>query len=193
MGRGRHYLVMSMAGCLVLLTVQCKRHIFPFWMLHCSCISNSDTTTIVRFKFMKLLIFFTTTTSKHLHPIMLPLVPCSFWGVPQWLVPSPFLGGHPSPRWGYPNSRQGDTPGGVPTSQVRMGYPLARTGVPPPPARSGWVPQPGLGYPWPGQDGVPPSARTGWSAPSQLRIRYPQWPGLGYPPARSGWGTRRTG
>ena len=37
----------------------------------------------------------------HLHPIILPLVPCPFWGYPNdWSqVPS---WGYPSPRWGYP-------------------------------------------------------------------------------------------
>ena len=31
----------------------------------------------------------------HLHPIILPLVPCSFRGVPQWLVPGHQDGGTP--------------------------------------------------------------------------------------------------
>ena len=85
----------------------------------------------------------------NLHPII--LVPCPFCGVPQWLVPGPFLGGTPvrdggcTPvqDWGYPSPRWG---GGNP-----------RWGTP-------W---PGMGYPWgrdlrpvsgvpPGQDGVPP-------------------------------------
>ena len=53
----------------------------------------------------------------HLHPIMLPLVLCPFWGwhIPQWLVLGPFLGLCPSPGWwgtlgpsrGYLSPRQG--------------------------------------------------------------------------------------
>ena len=46
----------------------------------------------------------------HLHPIILPMVPCPSRGVPQWLVPGPF--------WGYPSTRQEATP-----SLVRMGHP----------------------------------------------------------------------
>ena len=74
-----------------------------------------------------------------------------------------FLGGTPVPDRGYPSARLGGTPSwGIPwPGQVsdrvypKMGYPLARDGVPParsgwgttPPARSGWgTPQPWMGY-----------------------------------------------
>ena len=54
---------------------------------------------------------FTLGRVPHLHPMILPLVPCPFWGVPQSLVPGPFLRGYPSPRQGYPLARSGwDTP-----------------------------------------------------------------------------------
>ena len=52
----------------------------------------------------------------HLHPIILPLVPCPFLGggVPQWLVPGqgdyPMMGVCPPParsEWGYPQARDG--------------------------------------------------------------------------------------
>ena len=92
----------------------------------------------------------------HLHPIILPLVICPFWGYPSdWFqVPSRgtqvLAGGSqvlaggthswmPPVRsgWGIPPARTG-----VPPGQVRMGYPH--------PARSGWgTPQPGLGSPPP--------------------------------------------
>ena len=100
----------------------------------------------------------------HLEPIILPLVPCSFWGhpsdwsqVPCWEgIPQFQAGEYPSPRW-YPSSR--------------------------------WViPQDGVA---PGQDGVPP-ARMGtpmqdWGT-TLARIGYLQvW--LGYP--QPGWGTPR--
>ena len=50
----------------------------------------------------------------HLHPLVLPLVPCLFQGVPQWLVPGPFLDS---------------------TTPARTECPLARTwwGTPPKP------------------------------------------------------------
>ena len=48
----------------------------------------------------------------HLHPIILPLVPCPFWGVSQWPVQGPF-------------------PDGVSPGQVRMEYlPDQRWGTP---------------------------------------------------------------
>ena len=59
----------------------------------------------------------------HLHPIILPLAPCPFWGVPSdWSqVPSR---GYPSPRWEVPQSQA------VPQYQVGypiLGYPPGRT------------------------------------------------------------------
>ena len=66
----------------------------------------------------------------HLHPIILPLVPCYFQGVPH---PHPIiLSLVPCPFWGYPTD----------WSQVRDSPSL------------GWGP------PWPGQDGILPPART---------------------------------
>ena len=60
-----------------------------------------------------------------LHPIILPLVPCPFWGDPSdW---SQVRMGYP--KTGYPPRD------GVPSSQVRMGVPHVR------------YPQPGMGYP----------------------------------------------
>ena len=124
----------------------------------------------------------------HLHLIILPLVPCPFWGVPHLhpiilpLVPCPF--------WGA-------TPVTGPRSLSR-GYSTPRLG-------GGGVPQDGV-PPWPGQDGVPyPLARSGSGtppSPSQVRMGYlpsqvrmgyhpiqagqdgvpSPWPGLGYPP-----------
>ena len=66
----------------------------------------------------------------HLHPIILPLVPCPFWGYPSiWSqVPSLGGGGYLSPRWGIPQSQVGGT----------LGYPLART--PPSLERMGYPP-----------------------------------------------------
>ena len=65
----------------------------------------------------------------HLHPIILPLVPCPFWRGTPATGPRPFPGGTPVlGRMGYP-------PG-----QVRMGYH---------PAKTGWD--------TPSQDGVPPA------------------------------------
>ena len=72
---------------------------------------------------------FTPRGVPHLHPIIPPLVPCPFWGVPSdWSqVPS---GGYASPMWGRGTPVQD---GGYP-GQVRMRYPLARSGwgTPPP-------------------------------------------------------------
>ena len=44
----------------------------------------------------------------HRHLIILPQVPCLFWGVPQWLVPGPLLeGGTPVPgKGGIPRTWQ---------------------------------------------------------------------------------------
>ena len=109
----------------------------------------------------------------HLHPIILPLVPCPFWrGTPVIGLRSLSVG-YPSPRWGVtqvPPPQSGQD--GVPPSQVTMGYPVARMGYP----------CLGLGYPilargypivtpWPdqdedtppGQDGVPPPPRAGYA------------------------------
>ena len=55
-----------------------------------------------------------------LHPILLPLVQCTFLGIPHRLVPGPFQG-CPSPRHEVPLSW------GTP-SQHRMWYPTTRTG-----------------------------------------------------------------
>ena len=56
----------------------------------------------------------------HLLPIILPMVPCPFWGYPSpsWGYPSP---GYwvPHPRRGYPVLARGYAR----PSQVRMGYP----------------------------------------------------------------------
>ena len=54
----------------------------------------------------------------------------SILGVPQWLLPGSFPGGTPvlGRGWGYPRMRY---PGLGSPSQVRMGYPYTRTGVPP--------------------------------------------------------------
>ena len=78
----------------------------------------------------------------HLHPIMLPLVPCPFPGS--------------TPLWGtLPKPGQDEVPPGqvrmrYPPVQVRMGYP--------PLARSGWA------TPWPGEEEVPPGqVRMGYS------------------------------
>ena len=70
----------------------------------------------------------------HLHPIILPLLPCPFQRVPNLhLIILPLV---PCPFWGVTQDRLG-----LPPSRVRMGYLLlGRTGVPT----------------WPGQDGVPP-------------------------------------
>ena len=72
----------------------------------------------------------------NLHPIILPLVPCPFWGYPSaWSqVPSRRTPPPPSQDWvGYTPWPEQD--GVSPPSQDRMGTPL----------------------PWPGRDGVPPA------------------------------------
>ena len=93
----------------------------------------------------------------HVHPIILPLVPLPYWGVPsEWSqVPS---------RGGYPNPSQG-----IPQSQVRVpqGTLLVRTGwcSPLPQPRYDEVPPS-----WPGLDGVhphPPDRTTGVLATRQ--------------------------
>ena len=88
----------------------------------------------------------------HLHPIILPLVPCPFWVYPSDWSQVPSLGGW-YPRWGYPAwGRSG------------LGYPPPphgqdRTGVPRPPAKTG------LGYP------PPPADRTaGWVLARQRAV-----------------------
>ena len=71
----------------------------------------------------------------HLHPIILPLVPCPFQGVPQWLVPGPFqrvpqswMGGTPARDGTLRPGQDGRVPhDGVPY-QSGMGYPPARSG-----------------------------------------------------------------
>ena len=100
----------------------------------------------------------------HLHPIIFPLLPCSFWeGTHLHLII--LLGG--TPVTGTQVSSRGDTPVqvGVPPSpggtQLPGGYPSSRG-----------VPWPGLGY---------PLARTGWGTPGQDR--------MGYSPGQD-WGTR---
>ena len=84
----------------------------------------------------------------HRHTIILPLVPCPFWGYPMTgprSLPSPGQGGTPSlvggtPGWGTPLARDGVCPnqGWVPHSQG-WGTPVGRDGVSPrdgvPPAR----------------------------------------------------------
>ena len=81
----------------------------------------------------------------HLHPIILPLVTCPFWGgLPHWLVPGPF--------WGYPSPRQ-----------VEMGYPPVRDGYPPGQVRMREYPKIKMGYPLPvcqGWGTAPPLDRT---------------------------------
>ena len=83
----------------------------------------------------------------HLHPIILPLVPCPFWG---YLISIQYFHwSHiPSgvPQVGVPQSQLGGTPvhDGVPSSQVWLV----------PSARTGWgTPQPGLRY-------LPPPPQT---------------------------------
>ena len=87
----------------------------------------------------------------HLHPIkdLLPTNgPMSFLGgIPQWLVPGPFLGvGYPSPRWAVPQSQVGVTlvPDGV-YSSPRQGGTLVPGREYPSPRWS--IPVPGRGYP----------------------------------------------
>ena len=79
----------------------------------------------------------------HLHPIILPLVPCPFQGVPKWLVSNLVPGGTPVLSRGYTRSRQG-----YPPARTGLGNPLARTQDWVPPVRTGqdW------GTPWKGQD-----------------------------------------
>ena len=85
--------------------------------------------------------------------------PMSFSGVPQWLVPGPFLGGTPvtgpvSLPMGYPlgQVRMGGIPGWGTPWLVLMGGRYPRTGYPPqsrdrvPQIGMGYPPQPGMGY-----------------------------------------------
>ena len=77
----------------------------------------------------------------HLHPIILPLVPCPFWGYPSDWSQFPFAGYHSPKGVLQSQAMVVGTPGwNNPLGQVKLGYPLARTGV----------------LPWPGQDMVPP-------------------------------------
>ena len=82
------------------------------------------------------------------------------WGIPQWLVPDPFMGrGHPVPRRGYPVLAGGyPSMGYLPLRQVSMAYPLGqdRMGYPPPPAMSWW----GTSQPANAGWGTPPRDRT---------------------------------
>ena len=109
----------------------------------------------------------------HLHPIILPLVPCPFLGegwVPwQGQVPCPFLEGVSWP--GQVQCPLAGGGGGTP-SQVRTG----QDGVPP--SRSG---QGGTSARW--GWGNSPQARSGWGTPSLART------GMAYPLARSAWTT----
>ena len=114
----------------------------------------------------------------HLHTIILPLVPCPFWVVPQWLVLGPFLWGYPSPRWEVIQSDSGQD--GIPpgqdwgtAGQVRMGYSQdwgtpsqVRMVYPSGEDRRG-ISQSGLGYSPPG--------RTGWGTPPQQNSRVSTW------------------
>ena len=75
----------------------------------------------------------------HLHPIIFPLVPCSFLGGTPMTGPMSLPGGFPRLWWGNPPARlRSGTP-----HQVRMGYlqpgldgvpPAQDWGTPPPPA-----------------------------------------------------------
>ena len=102
----------------------------------------------------------------HLHPIILPLVPCSIWEgcnhihpIKLPLVPCPFWGTQVTGTRSLP---EGVTlvPGGrVPQSQVERGYACPREGTP-----------------WSGQVGVPASQdRMGYPLPLN-----PPSPGTGY-------------
>ena len=89
----------------------------------------------------------------HLHSIILPLVPCPFWGQSSdWSqVPSQ---GYSSPRQGVPH------PGmrmGCPPNQVRMGYPGQDWGT-----TLSWV---RMGYPPLARTRAPPQARSVWGTP----------------------------
>ena len=124
----------------------------------------------------------------HLHPIILQLVPCPFWGCPHdwsqvpswvstlarsgWGVPQPGPDGdYPGQGWVSPGQvRMGGTPA---RSRWGKGYPLPRDGVPP--LRDGIPPSQGRGTPL-GQ------VRKGYPCPG---MGCPQW-GMGYPPARDG-------
>ena len=82
-----------------------------------------------------------------LHPIILPLVPCPFWGYPISIHntstgPMFFLGGYSSdwsqvPSGGITPVPGGGIPGCCTPSQVRMGYPPASSEWGTPLARSG--------------------------------------------------------
>ena len=92
----------------------------------------------------------------HLHPIILPLVPCPCWGAPHLhpiiisLVKCSFWG-TPVPGLGVPQPQAGGTRGcpqprqkGVPSSQDRMGTTgQDRIGVPLSQDRMGYPPPPG--------------------------------------------------
>ena len=125
-----------------------------------------------RYCFHRCLWLFTLRRVPLLLPIILPLVPCPFWGglrpshntstgpmsfpgVPQLLFPGPLMGGGATivPKRVVPPRRGLGTPG-----QDRMGQP---------PASKGWVPH------QPGQDGVPPwTAENGAPLCCQERMGY---------------------
>ena len=90
----------------------------------------------------------------HLHPIVLPLVPCPSWEGTPVTGSRSLLGGTPVPGRRYPSSGQGVPKDRVPPGQVRLGYPPARTRV----------------SPWPGQDGVPPDPGQDGVPPRQVRM-----------------------
>ena len=84
----------------------------------------------------------------HLHPIILPLVPCPFWGIPSpshntSTGPMSFLGEYPS-DWSQ-----------VKTGREMMGYPH--------PGQDGEG-YPIIGYPIPSRDGYP-LVRSRWGVP----------------------------
>ena len=99
----------------------------------------------------------------HLHPIILPPVPCHFYWVSQWPVPGP-LQGVPQSRWG----------GGTPVPGE--GYPSPWWGTL----------VPGKGYPVPGgvsPDGVPPGHRQ------EIVPHAKTGPGYPIPQRGQDWGT----
>ena len=97
--------------------------------------------------------------SPYLHPLILLLVPCPFWEIPQCLVPGPF--------WGIPSSRW------VPQSQDRTRNPLlGRTGLRYPLQ---------VGQNW----GTPPWQGQDWSCPPHIKTEVTSpWlrTGLGFHP-----------
>ena len=114
------------------------------WSLKSSHVSNNSSISIQSSHWSHAL-----SGGTNLHPIILPLVPCPFWGgycgqvrfhVPPWGYPSQAREGNPSQDGVLP-FQPGQGREGYP-GQVRMGYPL--------PSRSRW----GSPHPQLGQDGV---------------------------------------